>query len=88
MFLGKICPNTVEHKRYRGMSGVLTYTVDAIKRWAEALKEEIRDSVKVIVGDISLKSHAVLSGQMRIPMMPFGVKLCLQWMKSAKQGEE
>mgnify|MGYP000844875386 CR=1 FL=1 len=88
----KFVRKTLEHKPdIVGMSGVLTYTVDAMKEVVEALKEaEIRDSVKVIVGGGHLtEASCKFIGADAYSNDAFeGVKLCLQWMKTAKQGEE
>lgn len=88
----KFVRKTFEHKPdIVGMSGVLTYTVDAMKEVVEALKEaEIRDSVKVIVGGGHLtEASCRYIGADGFANDAFdGVKLCLQWMKSAKQGVE
>ncbi|NLM45583.1 MAG: cobalamin-binding protein [Firmicutes bacterium] len=86
VFLKKI----QEHKPdILGMSGILTYTVDAMKEVVDALKEAgLRDTVKVIVGG----SHLTASTADYIGADGFatdayeGVKICLRWMKSALEG--
>lgn len=81
----------IEHKPdILGLSGVLTYTVEAMKEVVDALDAAgIRKSVKVIVGG----SHLTDATSDYIGADAFstdafeGVKLCLHWMQNARQGE-
>ncbi|NLZ93159.1 MAG: cobalamin-binding protein [Firmicutes bacterium] len=73
-----------------GMSGILTYTVDAMKEVVEALKEaDLRDQVKVIVGGSHLtsKTCAYIGADAFANDAFDGVKICLQWL-NISQGEQ
>ncbi|NLZ38957.1 MAG: cobalamin-binding protein [Firmicutes bacterium] len=72
-----------------GMSGILTYTVDAMKEVVDALKEAgLRDQVKVIIGGGHLtdKTCSYIGADAFANDAFDGVKICLQWIKSS-QGE-
>lgn len=82
----------LEHKPdILGLSGVLTYTVDAMKEVVDALEEaKIRHAVKVIVGGSHLTSAtSEYIGADAYSNDAFdGVKLCLQWVENANKGEQ
>ncbi|MCR3921862.1 MAG: cobalamin-dependent protein [Firmicutes bacterium] len=82
----------IEHKPdILGMSGVLTYTIDAMKDVVGALDEAgVRDQLKVIAGGNHLtRENCAYIGADAYANDAFdGVKICLEWVKEKKnQGE-
>lgn len=82
----------LEHKPdILGLSGVLTYTVDAMKDVVQALEQAgLRQTVKVVVGGNHLTQDICeyIDADAYSTDAFEGVKLCLQWMQKAKQGEQ
>lgn len=82
----------VEHRpQILGLSGVLTYTVEAMKEVVGALEEAgLRDQVKVIVGGghLTPASCAYIKADAYANDALVGVKYCLNWTQKSMQGEQ
>ena len=74
-----------------GLSGVLTYTVEAMKEVVEALAEAgLREQVKVIVGGghLTAASCDYIGADAFANDALVGVKHCLRWLEKSVQGEK
>lgn len=88
VFLQKVIENKPD---IVGLSGVLTYTVDSMKRVVDTFQEAgIRDKVKIIAGasHITPETCKYIGADAFANDATVGNRICLQWMKKKnEQGE-